>query len=324
MAKNQRPSGLGRGLGSLISTDTAPSASPDSPWQELAVGDIVPNTFQPRHNFDEDALVALSASIGELGVLQPVLVRARPDKTFELIAGERRWRAAKRAGLERIPAIVREVDDETSLAHAIVENVQRAELNAIEEAAAFQQLIDDFDLTQDQVATRVGRSRPAIANALRLLQLPTDVQRLVIEGRLSAGHGRVLVSVDNDARASLVERVLDEGLSVRQLERLAKGESIDPPALGESPTPSTDGAGATNRTGADGGRDGGGDGDKDRPPVGTTKHPALLELEQLLGEHFSTSVAISMGAKRGRMVIDFADIDDLERIYSLIATLNQD
>ena len=307
-------------MGSLISTDTV--AVSDSPWQELALGDIVPNTFQPRRTFDEQALVALSESVGELGVLQPILVRKRDDHSFELIAGERRWRAAQRAGLSTIPAIVRDVDDETSLAHAIVENVQRAELNAIEEAAAFQQLIEDFDLTQDQVATRVGRSRPAIANSLRLLQLPTDVQRLVIEGQLSAGHGRVLVSVDKDARASLVERVLDEGLSVRQLERLAKGESIDPPSA--APTPSTDGAGAGHRSGGDGGRNGRENSDGDRASVGSTKHPALLELEQLLGERFSTSVGISMGAKRGRIAIDFADIDDLERIYSLIVAADQE
>ncbi len=165
MAK-PRQGGLGRGLGSLIPSEPAAPVA-HSPLRDIPVGDIVPNTYQPRQAFDEEALVALTASVRELGVLQPVLVREDDNGKFELIAGERRWRAATRAGLDRIPAIVREVDDETSLAHAIVENVQRAELNAIEEAAAFLQLIEDFSLTQDQVATRVGRSRPAVANTLR-------------------------------------------------------------------------------------------------------------------------------------------------------------
>lgn len=303
MAK-PRQGGLGRGLGALIPSE---AQEIEGPLRDIPVVDIVPNTFQPRRTFDEEALVALTASIRELGVLQPILVRAVDSGGFELIAGERRWRAAKRAGLDRIPAIVRDVDDETSLAHAIVENVQRAELNAIEEAAAFQQLIDEFDLTQDDVATRVGRSRPAIANALRLLQLPTDIQRLIIEGQLSAGHGRVLVTIADADRSSLVERVLGEGLSVRSLERLARGESIDDDQVEPDPIdtdPTNDGPSTE---------------DSDKEPVGQTKPPALLELEELLGERFDTRVGISLGSKRGRITIDFADIDDLERIYSLMA-----
>ncbi len=283
-----RQGGLGKGLGSLIPSE--PAVRADSPLRDIPVGDIVPNAYQPRRAFDEAALVALTSSIGELGVLQPILVRAIDGNQFELIAGERRWRAATRAGLDRIPAIVRDVDDETSLAHAIVENVQRAELNAIEEAAAFKQLIEEFSLTQEQVATRVGRSRPAIANALRLLQLPIDVQRFIIEGRLSAGHGRVLVSVDDALRDDLVRRALDEALSVRALEALVRDA---PPA-----TPDDSNADSTD--------------------VGTTKLPALLELEELLGERFATKVGITLRAKRGRMTIDFADVDDLERIYGLM------
>lgn len=289
MAKT-RQGGLGKGLGSLIPTDTGTT---QGPLRDIPVGDITPNTFQPRRNFDEEELVALSASIRELGVLQPVLVRATGDDKYELIAGERRWRAATRAGLDRIPAVVRDVDDETSLAHAIVENVQRAELNAIEEAAAFQQLIDEFSLTQDDVATRVGRSRPAIANALRLLALPDEVQRYIMEGRLSAGHGRVLVSLTEVQRADLVQRALDEQLSVRALEALARG--FDEPTDTQSDETSAS-------------------------AVGATKPPALLELEELLGDRFSTKVGISLGAKRGKMTIDFADIDDLERIYGLMTS----
>lgn len=305
MAK-ERPSGLGRGLGSLIPSETK-SSEPDSPLREIPVGDIVPNTFQPRRTFDEEALVSLTSSIRELGVLQPILVREH-DGRYELIAGERRWRAAKRAGLDRIPAVVRDVDDQTSLAHAIVENVQRAELNAIEEAAAFQQLIDDFELTQDDVATRVGKSRPAITNALRLLTLSTDLQRAIIDGRLSAGHGRVLAGLDEGQRAAVGERILRDGLSVRAAEALARGESLDAPAEADA---SDDGGGQAPSTGPDAG---GGD------DVGATKPPALLELEQLLADRFDTKVGISLGASRGRIAIDFADIDDLERIYSIMVS----
>jgi len=269
----------------------------DSPLRDIPVGDIVPNTYQPRQAFDEEALVALTASVRELGVLQPVLVRKHGDTQFELIAGERRWRAATRAGLDRIPAIVRDVDNETSLAQAIVENVQRAELNAIEEAAAFQQLIEDFSLTQEQVATRVGRSRPAVANALRLLQLPVDVQLLIIDGRITAGHGRVLVTVDASARSALVNQVLSNGLSVRALEAMVRDSDAAPG--GGSPQPDDLQA----------------SGDA---VIGATKPPALLELEELLGDLFATKVGITLGNKRGRVTIDFADIDDLERIYTLM------
>ena len=300
MAK-PRQGGLGRGLGSLIPSEPTQPVD-NSPLRDIPVGDIIPNTYQPRQAFDEEALVALTASVRELGVLQPILVRKHGDGQFELIAGERRWRAATRAGLDRIPAIVRDVDNETSLAQAIVENVQRAELNAIEEAAAFQQLIDEFSLTQDQVATRVGRSRPAIANALRLLQLPVDVQRLIVEGRLSAGHGRVLVTVDEHDRPALVGRVLSEGLSVRALESIARGDSADPATTTDSSSAPLEPAGGASSDDS----------------VGVTKPPALLELEELLGDRFDTKVGITLGNKRGRLTIDFADIDDLERIYALM------
>ncbi len=303
MAK-PRQGGLGRGLGSLIPSEPSTPID-DSPLREIPVGDIVPNTYQPRQAFDEEALVALTASIRELGVLQPVLVRKDETGKFELIAGERRWRAATRAGLDRIPAIVRDVDDETSLAHAIVENVQRAELNAIEEAAAFLQLIEDFSLTQDQVASRVGRSRPAVANALRLLQLPVDIQRMIIEGRLSAGHGRVLVTVDPTEQAKLAGRVIEHALSVRALEALVRDGADATHAESESSEPGVPGTAAPR-------------GPASGAAVGETKPPALLELEELLGDWFDTKVAISLGTKRGKLTIDFADIDDLERIYALM------
>jgi ParB family chromosome partitioning protein len=299
MAK-PRQGGLGRGLGSLIPSEPAQPVD-SSPLRDIAVGDIVPNTYQPRQAFDEEALAALTASVRELGVLQPVLVRKHGESQFELIAGERRWRAATRAGLDRIPAIVRDVDNETSLAQAI------------EEASAFQQLVNEFSLTQEEVASRVGRSRPAIANALRLLQLPVDVQRLIVEGRLSAGHGRVLVSVEADHRDELIQQVLAEGLSVRALESAARGESAASDAgendtLGSSDSMTADPA--TTSTGPAAA--------PDDAVVGITKPPALLELEELLGERFDTKVGINLGTKRGRLTIDFADIDDLERIYALM------
>ena len=286
MAKS-RPGGLGRGLSSLIPEPTQPTEA--SPLRDIALDSIVPNTYQPRREFEEDALDTLSASIRELGVLQPILVRQLADDRYELIAGERRWRAARRAGLTELPAIVRDVDDETSLAQAVVENVQRAELNAIEEAAAFEQLIDEFSLTQDQVATRVGRSRPAIANSLRLLQLPMGIQRSIIEGRISAGHGRALVALEPAVQETLAERTIDQGLSVRALEALVR-------QAGEDTTPDHSGGSGT----------------------GSAKAPALLEVEELLGERFDTKVAAVMGAKRGKLTIDFADLEDLDRIYTII------
>jgi ParB family chromosome partitioning protein len=296
-----RQGGLGRGLGSLI---PAEAGTDEGPLREIPVGDIVPNSYQPRRVFDEEELVSLANSIRELGVLQPILVRQRDDKSYELIAGERRWRAATRAGLDLVPAIVRDVDDQTSLAHAIVENVQRAELNAIEEAAAFQQLIEEFSLTQDDVATRVGRSRPAISNALRLLQLPNDLQRQIIEGKLSAGHGRVLVGLEDPQRRVLAARVVAEQMSVRALEALARGDDPESPP---DPEATTTDSSSVDSSPADTAAD---------EDIGETKPAALLELEQMLEDRFETKVIVTLGARRGRITIDFADIDDLERIYA--------
>ncbi len=302
MAKS-RQGGLGKGLGSLIPTE---AKATEGPLRDIPVGDIVPNTFQPRRTFGEEDLVALTSSVRELGVLQPILVRARAEGGFELIAGERRWRAATRAGLDRIPAIVREVDDETSLAHAIVENVQRAELNAVEEAAAFKQLIDEFSLTQEEVATRVGRSRPAVANALRLLTLPDRLQRLIIEGRISAGHGRVLVTANPGDQGDLADRVVTEQLSVRALEALVRGDSASATDTDEINAPPAADSTSTQSS------------------LGSTKPPALLELEELLEDRFDTKVAISLASGKGRLSIAFADIDDLERIYGLMVGTDQE
>jgi ParB family chromosome partitioning protein len=239
-------------------------------------------------------------------VLQPILVRASGDG-YELIAGERRWRAAKRAGLPTIPAVVRTVDDEASLEQALVENLHRQDLNALEEAAAYQQLIEDFGLTQEQVAKRVGKSRSAVANHLRLFQLPPAVQKLVGEGLVSAGHAKALLGhPDRAYQEMLAQRVVAESLSVRDLERLVK-ERLDLEAgLGGSPD-DLEPAAAPEPDEAD-------DDDGER----RLRPPGLLELEELLATRLDTRVSIAMTAKRGKVTIEFANLEDLERIYRVI------
>ncbi len=287
-----RRSGLGRGLGALIPTEVANEGT--SALLELPVGAINANNFQPRRHFDEETLASLTASVRELGVLQPILVRpAEADGSYELIAGERRWRAAKRAGLQSIPAIVRAVSDVSSLEQALVENLHRQDLNALEEAAAYQQLIEDFHLTHDEVAARVGKSRSAVSNALRLFQLPPGIQRLVAEAQLSAGHARALLGTpDRGFQESLAKKALQEGLSVREVEDAVRQRNELASQLGGT-TPGTA-----------------------RPPSGKAlRPPGLLELEDLLSGYLDTSVKVEMTTKKGRLVIDFATLEDLERIY---------
>lgn len=288
-----RRSGLGRGLGALIPTEVMTDR--DSALLELPVDQIVPNTFQPRAHFDEETLSSLAASIRELGVLQPILVRAKDDGEYELIAGERRWRAAKRAGLRTIPALVRTVTDVSSLEQALVENLHRQDLNALEEAAAYQQLIEDFNLTHDEVATRVGKSRSAVSNALRLFQLPPTIQRMVAEGELSAGHARALLGTPDRAfQEALAKRAAAETLSVRDVEEAVRERNELAQKLGGS-TPDGPSPGA-------------------RPPRGT-RPAGLVELEDLLASHLDTRVRVDLGSKKGRITIEFASLEDLERIY---------
>src|SRR5690242_12590753 len=233
MNNTSRRSGLGRGLGALI-PGGAVSEAAGSALVEVPVASVIPNRFQPRERFDEEALTALTASIREMGVLQPILVRPTADGTYELIAGERRWRAAKRAGLQLIPAILREVEDSRSLEQALVENLHRQDLNPLEEAAAYQQLIEDFGLTQESVAQRVGRSRSAVANTLRLFQLPPPIQRMVVEGRLSAGHARSLLATpDRALQEELADEAIAEDLSVRELEARVRDRLAPPPPPAE-------------------------------------------------------------------------------------------
>lgn len=288
--------GLGKGLGALIPGDlTDPAPNGAGGVREVPISQIEPNRFQPRGHFDEESLAGLTASIRELGVLQPILVRDLGNNRYELVAGERRWRASKRAGLQLMPVIVREVADALSLQQALVENLHRDDLNPIEEAAAYQQLIEDFGLTQEEVAQRVGKSRSAVANLLRLLQLPPHVQKFVIEGKLSAGHAKVLLSTPDRAfQEALARRVVTEGLTVRDAEDIIRQHN-------EQEAEAADKAARAART-------------------PTLKAPGLLELENLLSNQLDTRVKIDMGPKRGKVVIEFADLEDLERIYRAMSS----
>ena len=287
-----RQGGLGRGLGALIPPGAAEHRAPSGTgYREIPIDAIRPNPYQPRDAFDEQALGALADSIREVGLLQPVLVRPAGDG-FELIAGERRWRAAQRVGLQTIPALVRETDDNTALEQALVENLQRDDLNPLEEAAAYQQLIEDFHLTHEQVASRMGKSRAAISNTLRLLQLPPSIQRAVREGQLSMGHARALLGTPDRAfQEAMAKRIVKEDLSVRQVEDSVRARN--------------DGAGAARSTTVE--------------VPGRMRPAGLAELEELLGDHLDTRVKIRLGAGgKGTLAIDFAGLDDLERIYRAI------
>lgn len=283
-----RRSGLGKGIGALIPTEST-SASANG-LIEVPVAAVEPNPYQPRDHFDEAALTSLAESIRVVGVIQPVLVRPKGEHHYELIAGERRWRAARRAGLATIPAVIREVEDLGSLEQALVENLHRQDLNPLEEAAAYQQLIEDFGLTQEDAARRVGRSRSSVANLLRLFQLPPTVQKLVGDGALSAGHAKALLGTPDRAyQETLAKRIVQDELSVRETERLVR-----------------------ERAELEGGRD------ERRPRPAPLRPPGLLELEELLSARLDTRVSVSMGASKGKVSIEFANLEDLERIYRLI------
>ncbi len=299
-----RRSGLGKGLSALIPTEVVGDRS--SALREVPIGSIKPNPRQPRVNFDEDTMSSLTASIKELGILQPVLVRqiggAAADD-FELIAGERRWRAARRAGLHTIPVLVLTSDETRSLEQALVENLHRQDLNVLEEAAAYQQLIEEFGYTHDQVATRVGKSRTAVTNTLRLLQLPASVQRLLAEGQITAGHARALLGTpDRGYQEMVAKAVVSDGLTVRAVEEMVRERSessVGDPAAGPEPQP-----GANRPAGRTDGRR--------LPP------PGILELEELLSGHLNTRVKVDLTSKRGKVVVEFGSLEDLERIYKLM------
>ncbi len=257
-------------------------------FAEIPVDHVTPNPRQPREVFEEEAMAELVHSVKEVGLLQPVVVRPVGEDRYELIMGERRWRATREAGLDTIPAIVRDTSDDVMLRDALLENLHRAELNPLEEAAAYQQLLDDFGCTHDELATRIGRSRPQISNTLRLLRLSPPVQRRVAAGVLSAGHARALVGVeDEESQDRLAGRVVSEGLSVRALEEVI--------AVGDT------GNGTARRS-------------RSRKPVA----PGLEDLGARLGERFDTRVKVDLGKSKGRITVEFASLDDLRRIVELM------
>lgn len=272
------------GLDALIPKGHATASG----YRELPVDSISPNAHQPRERFDGEALDSLVASVALVGVLQPIAVRPRGEDAFEIISGERRWRAAKRAGLKHIPAVIRQVGDEDSLEHALIENLHRSDLNPLEEAAAYQHLIDDFGLSQEEVAKRVGKSRAAVTNSLRLTKLPVELQSFLVSGDLTSGHARSLITIaDKKSQIALAKKVVKEGWSVRQLENHRKKTSETKPK---------------------------------KSPSKTAKDATVLELENYLSERLSTRVAITIGQKGtpGKATIEFADLEDLERIVSTL------
>jgi ParB family transcriptional regulator, chromosome partitioning protein len=313
-----RRSGLGKGLDALIPTNRNNSTTTSGTstnngtesatgLKDIAVNAIDPNPNQPRVHFDEAALAELTASILAIGVLQPILVRPEGSDRYQLIAGERRWRAASRAGLQMIPAIVRVTDDVSSVEQALVENLHRQDLTPLEEAAAYQQLLEDFNMTHEQVASKVGKSRSAITNALRLLGLPPSIQSLLADGRLSAGHAKALLGTpDRSLQEQLAKRAVEMGWTVRGVEEAVRESQSQSTSIG--------GGSATGNTGKTSG--------KSTSPIGakttTLRPPGLLELEGLLAEHLQTSVGVTMSGKHGKVTIDFADLEDLERIYRLM------
>ena len=309
-----RPTGLGKGLDALIpgrdprkfTSDGGDGLVDGVGLRNLEIKTIVPNPNQPRIHFDEDSLAELAESIRVVGVLQPILVRPNTGKgsplgSFELIAGERRWRAAQRAGLTTIPALVRESDDVSSVEQALIENLHRQDLTPLEEAAAFKQLLDDFSMTHEQIAEKVGKARSAITNSLRLLSLPPSIQQLLADGRLSGGHARALLGVtDKATQESLARRCANEGWTVRAVEDAVRASTG---RVGKT-TSTIAGTAQNNR------RD-----RKTGVPTTTLPEPGLVELEKLLSEYLATNVSVSSANGRGRVMVEFADYDDLERIY---------
>lgn len=294
-----RRGGLGRGLAALIPQDAAGGGVV---VRDVSLSAIAPNPRQPRGVFDEDELEGLAASITDMGLLQPLVVREIADGRFELIAGERRLRASKIAGLTSVPAIIRQTDDGDLLKEALVENIHRVQLNPLEEAAAYQQLLEDFDATQEELARRLGKSRPSISNALRLLTLPPAVQRKVAAGVLSAGHAKAVLALsERRAQEQLADRIVAEGLSVRATEEYVRLRVMDDDDL---PTASSAGSGGSS--GGSGGRR-------------KVTAPALVELQDDLSDALQARVKIQMGARKGKLTVEFGSIDDLERIVAVIA-----
>lgn len=289
-----RRGGLGRGLGALIPTaaaGTGPEGAaetvPGARFAAVPVTAIEPNPRQPRDAFDEEAMAELVTSIREVGLLQPVVVRPLGDERYQLVMGERRWRAAREAGLDEVPAIVRETGDDHMLRDALLENLHRQQLNPLEEAAAYEQLLGDFGTTHEELAARIGRSRSQVTNTLRLLRLPLPVQRRVAAGVLSAGHARALLALeDPEAQERLAARIVAEGLSVRAVEEMV--------AVGDVP------AAPRSRRGAAGRR-------------------SLSEVAAALSDRYETRVKVEVGRSKGKLVVEFGSMEDLQRILDVMA-----
>ena len=296
--------GLGRGLDALFA-DAVPVSSPENnkssqadiiknekqsgdSVQYINIHDIMPNANQPRKTFSEEKIEELSKSIKEHGIIQPIVVRRRGEN-YEIVAGERRWRAARKAELSKVPCLIRELSDEQNMLIAIIENMQREDLNPVEEAEGLNQMIVTFGMTQEQISKSVGKSRPYIANSLRLLRLPEYIKDEMAEGRLSAAHGRTLVTVeDEDVRTALCARIIKEGLSVRETEKLVSEQ-------GKS---------------------------KKRRPAAKMKNPDVARVEEELKEVLGTRVAINQNGKKGRIEIEFFSREELDRLIELLKTLN--
>ena len=283
-----RRSGLGRGLDALLPSSST-ETTPESPLRQAPIDSVRPNPRQPRTTFDEDSLDELASSILQLGVLQPLLVRASSPGEYELVAGERRLRAARKAGLTEVPVLLVEADDRGSMERALVENVHREDLNPIEEAEAYRVLLEEGAGTHEELAARVGKSRVTITNALRLLDLPTEVQRFLVDGRLSAGHGRALLGLQgNPFQQRLAKRAAQEGLSVRETEELVRKYS----------SMTSPGARGSNGAG-------------ERPA-------AVAEAQRRLADALQTRVRVDMGARKGKIVVDFVSIEELERLMGVL------
>lgn len=295
----EKRGGLGKGIGALIPSGDKDAVDvfftseqkstllpvPGAAFASIPVAQIDPNPQQPRDVFEPEAFQELVHSVKEFGVLQPIVVRP-VGSSFQLIMGERRWRASKEAGLAEIPAIIRETTDENMLRDALLENLHRSDLNPLEEAAAYKQLLEDFGITQEQLAERLGRSRPQITNTLRLMKLPVMVQEKLVSGVLSSGHARALLSIENESEViELANKAIKQGLSVRALEELISISKGKKPKAKITP-------------GSSGG--------------------ALTELEDRLAERLNTSVSIKLGKKRGQLIIDFANFADLKRLIDEI------
>ena len=282
--------GLGKGLGALMGDAALQTQEAGSVF--LPISQVEPGLNQPRKNFDDEALEDLADSIREHGIIQPLTVRRLSSGYYQIIAGERRWRAAKKAGLHEVPAVIIEADDRKVMELGLIENLQREDLNPMEEAEGYQVLLTDYGMTQEEVARRMGKSRPAITNALRLTALPPEVREMLISGELSAGHGRAVLMVEGtNAQVAFAKRIAEQSLSVRQAETAAKTFSLEPKK-------------------------------EKKAPAEDPNHIYIAEVEKSLSGRLGRKVTITAGRRKGRLELEFYDTDDLNSLLDLLETLS--